>query len=282
VHEVYLTYERQIGADMSLSLSGRLNRARNLPIAIDTNLASAGTQPDGTPKWTATGRPNPAFGNIFVSESTGYQNYRGLVTTLTKRFSHGASFQISHHWSHVEGAAYVSDFTGFGIFTTPSNPQDLSSDVGLGDFDMPQRLTVTGVFEPSSASLHGIAGTILNGWQVSPRIVATKGYPFSPLTGLDTNGDSVFNDRPSGYAYNSFRVPGYYAIDGRITRKIKLNAQTLELIVEGFNLANQLTPTGPSAINRTWGTGTTPNATFITLISSQASRQIQIAARLTF
>ena len=178
---------------------------------------------------------------------------------------------------------FVNDFTGFGIFTTPSNPQSLGVDAGLGDFDMPHRFTLTGVLEPSLASLHGVAAALLNGWQLSPRVVATKGYPYTAVTGLDDNGDTVFNDRPSGIGYNTFRVPGYYSIDARLARRIQLpDRRTLEFIAEGFNLANRPIPSSASAINRTWGTGATPNATFGQLLTSQASRQFQLAVRMSF
>jgi len=51
------------------------------------------------------------------------------------------------------------------------------------------------------------------------------------------------------------------------------------LILDGFNLANQLIPT---AVNRTFGPNATPNATFGQVITSQASRQFQLATRVTF
>jgi hypothetical protein len=54
------------------------------------------------------------------------------------------------------------------------------------------------------------------------------------------------------------------------------------VIFEGFNLANKLTPQGPTSVNRTWGTGVTPNATFGQVINSQASRQFQLGLRLNF
>ena len=75
-------------------------------------------------------------------------------------------------------------------------------------------------------------------------------------------------------------MPGYYAIDMRFSRRIPFDAtQTLELIVEGFNLANQLIPT---AVNRTYGPNLIPNTTFGQVITSQASRQFQLAMRLNF
>jgi hypothetical protein len=278
-HEAFATYERELFGDASVSVTYRINRARNMPVTLVTNITPNGQLADGTPRWSTTSRENPAFGNILIAESIGYQNYQGLVTTFTKRFSHGFSLQASHHWSHVEGAAFANDFTGFGIFTSPSNPQDLSADRGTGDFDMPQRFRLIGVLEPSTR-LSGVAGAFLNGWILAPRIVAAKGYPYSAVTGQDNNGDTVFNDRPSGVGYNTFRTPGYYSIDMRFSRRLPLDARrNLELIVEGFNLTNQLMPT---AVNRTWGPNATPNATFGQVITSQASRQFQLAARLNF
>jgi hypothetical protein len=278
-HEAFATYERELARHYALAVTYRLNRARDLPVTLVTNITPAGTLADGTPRWTTTGRPNPAFGNILLAQSIGYQNYQGLVTTLTRRFSSAFSFQASHHWSHVEGAAFANDFTGFGIFTSPSNPQNVTADTGTGDFDMPQRFTLTGVFE-TATSLSGAAGALANSWMFAPRIVAAKGYPYNAVTGQDTNGDTVFNDRPAGIPYNAYRVPGYYAIDLRISRKIEpARGRSIELILEGFNLANQLIPT---AVNRTYGPNATPNATFGQVITSQASRQFQLATRVTF
>lgn len=278
-HEAFATYERELARHYALAVTYRINRARDLPVTLVTNITPAGVLADGSPRWTTAGRPNPAFGNIFVAQSIGYQDYQGLVTTLTKRFSSGFSFQASHHWSHVEGAAFANDFTGFGIFTSPSSPQNLASDTGTGDFDMPQRFVFTGVVETASQS-SGVAGALANGWLFAPRIVAAKGYPYNAVTGQDNNGDTVFNDRPAGIAYNAYRVPGYYSIDLRISRKVAASqGRSIELILEGFNLANQLIPT---AVNRTFGPNTTPNATFGQVITSQASRQFQLATRFTF
>jgi hypothetical protein len=282
-YEYFTSYDRELFRDFALSVTYRINRGRNLPVAYVTNLTPAGTLADGTRRWTTSPRPDPRFGNIFVSQSIGYQNYQGLVTVLNKRFSHGVSFQASYHWSKVKGAGFSNDFTGFGIFTSPSDPQNIEADNGTGDFDMPHRFVLTGVFEPRFSGLEGAAGALANGWQLAPRVVATKNYPFTAVTGLDNNGDTVFNDRPVGVGYNTFRVPGYYAIDLRVARKFPVaKDRVLELIIEGFNLANQITPQGSTAVNRTWGTGLTPNATFGQIINSQAARQFQIAFRLTF
>jgi hypothetical protein len=278
-HEAFVTYDRELVRDTAVSLTYRLNYGRKLPYSIVTNITQAGTLPDGRPRWTTANRPNPQFGNIFVAVSDGHQDYHGLVATVSKRFSDGYSFQASYHGSRVTGAAFVNDFTGFGIFTSPSHPQDIEADSGLGDFDMPHRFTLIGVFEPRTG-LTGAAGAIVNGWVLAPRIIAAKGYPLNPLTGQDINGDTVFNDRPADAARNSFRQPGYSSIDLRVSRRLPLaGARSLELIVEGFNLGNYVIP---RTINATWGPNAAANATFGTVTAARESRQFQIGARLNF
>jgi hypothetical protein len=276
----FTTFERELARDLGLSVTYQGNQARNLPLALNVNLADAGTLPDGRRRWSTTGRPDARYGNIFVSTSIGEQDYHGLVTVLTKRYSRGTSFQLSHHWSKADGAAFVNDFTGFGVFTSPSDPLDPEVDRGPSDFDMRQRFTATLVVEPRVPGLTGGLGAVVNGWQVSSRIIASDGFRFNATTGQDGNGDTVFNDRPQGQTYNSFELPAYRTLDLRLTRLLDLGrARKLELIAEGFNLTNRLNPTN---VNRTWGPNATPNATFNTVTGAETARQFQLAARFSF
>ena len=183
----------------------RGTRPVNLPLAFNANLAPAGTSADGRRLWSTQNRPDPRYGNIFVSASIGEQRYDGLVAVLSKRFSAGHSFQLSYHLSRANGSAFVNDFTGFGIFTSPSDPLNVDVDRGPSDFDMRNRFSATLVYEPQFA-LDGAAGTLLNNWHLSSRIIASDGFRFNGTTGQDSNGDTVFNDRPSGQTYNSVRA----------------------------------------------------------------------------
>ncbi len=153
----FTTFERELARDLGLSVTYQGNQARNLPLALNVNLADAGTLPDGRRRWSTQNRPDPRYGNIFVSTSIGEQDYNGLVTVLTKRYSKGTSFQLSHHLSKADGAAFVNDFTGFGVFTSPSDPLNPEVDRGPSDFDMRQRFTATLVVEPRLPGLKGAA-----------------------------------------------------------------------------------------------------------------------------
>lgn len=280
VYNWFGTVEHQLAKDYSLAVTYQGTRGTKLPVSLNVNLAQTGTLADGTRRWSTTGRPDPRFGNIFVAESIGEQQYHGLITTLSKRFSNGFSFQAAHHVSTTRGVAFTNDFTGFGTFTTPSDPMNLEVDRGPGDFDMRQRFTLIGVVEPRFAAGSGLSAAVLNGWQFSTRLIASTGYTFDARTGQDNNGDTLFTDRPSGIGYNAFFLPNYLTFDLRLSRILSTGrGGKLELIAEGFNLTNRLNPT---SVNTNYGPNPTPNATFNVPTAAETARQFQLAARFSF
>lgn len=275
----FATLEQELASNLAMSVTYQGNKASNLPVALNVNLSPAGTTADGRRLWSTQNRPDPRYGNIFVSSPIGEQRYDGLVAVLTKRLSAGNSFQLSYHLSKAEGTAFVNDFTGFGVFTSASDPLAIEADRGPSDFDMRNRFSATFVYEPSLAA-NGVAGALLNGWQLSSRVIASDGFRFNATTGQDLNGDTIFNDRPTGQGYNSFELPGYVIVDLRLERSVAVGrGRRLELIAEGFNLTNRLNPTN---VNRTWGPNATANANFNTPTSAETARQFQLAVRFAF
>ena len=276
----FATWDQELRRNLAFSLTYQGNQASNLPVALNENLRQIGVLPDGRRQWSTANRPDPRFGNIFVSSSIGEQRYDGLVAVLTKRFSAGNSFQLSYHLSKTRGTAFVNDFTGFGVFTSPSDPLDASVDDGPSDFDMRNRFSATAVWQPEIARLTGATGALVNGWKMSSRVIASDGFRFNATTGQDTNGDTVFNDRPAGQGYNSFELPAYVTVDLRVDRTLPLGGgRTVDLIAEGFNLTNRLNPT---SVNRTWGPNAVANATFNTPTAAETARQFQLALRVSF
>ena len=188
--------------------------------------------------------------------------------------------QFAYHTSKVSGVAFADDFTGFGIFTSPSDPRTAIQDQGPGDFDLRHRLTFTGVWEPRLRNLTGVANKLVNGWSISSRVIGQTGFSFNATTGRDENGDTIFNDRPLALGYNAFKLPEYATVDLRLSRKLKVREKgELELVGEGFNLANRLNPT---AINRVFRFGATANANFRQVTSAENARQFQLAIRYSF
>ncbi len=276
----FATWEQELARNLALSITYQGNSAANLPLALNENLALVGTTADGRRLWSTANRPDPRFGNIFVSSSVGEQRYDGLVAVLTKRLSAGNSFQLSYHASRTDGTAFVNDFTGFGVFTSPSDPLDPGVDQGPSDFDMQNRFSATAVWQPPTSGLEGWTRGLFHGWQMSTRVIASDGFRFNATTGQDGNGDTVFNDRPAGQGYNSFELPAYVSLDLRLDRSLELGSgRRLELIAEGFNLTNRLNPTN---VNRTWGPNSAANTNFNTPTAAETARQFQLAARFSF
>ncbi len=280
VHQYFATVEHQLIRDGALAVSYFGNHALDLPYSIPSNLAVTGTAPNGGPQYGGTtNRPNPAFGNIYTTVSAGYQNYNGFLLVYTQRARHGLSFQAAYNSQHVRGVSYTNNFTTFGALTTPSNPANPSADVGPGDFSQPNRFTLTAVYNTMFPVSNAGVSRLLNGWALTARQVAQSGLPFSPLTGQDNNGDLIFNDRPVGYGYNSYRLPAYVEADFRVSRDLHVHERnTVQVAAEVFNAPNRLNATN---VNRTFGPGTTPNSSFNTPTAAETARQFQLSIRFT-
>src|SRR5436853_5527921 len=137
-------------------------RARN----ISAPLPGDGTPPFGTAV------------NIFEYESSGISRQNLLAVNaynrLNKRFTLFASYVYAKINSDTDGAS------GF-----PANGFDLGSEYGRSALDIRHRVFA--------------GGTINLPWRLSlnPFIVAASGAPFNITTGVDSNGDTLFTDRPA-------------------------------------------------------------------------------------
>jgi hypothetical protein len=280
VYNFFATVERQLVGDLSVAATYQGTRGRQLPFSRIDNLTPTGQLlADGRVRWTTNPRPDRRFGNIFVAESGPTQNYNGLILTANQRLNRRITFQASYHYSKTYGFAYVDDFTGFGIFTTPSDPQSRALDGGRGDFDMRHRFLLLATWTPEFR-VSGKAGLVANGWQLSTRSILQTGFPFNATVGQDLNGDTVFNDRPVGIPYNNFTLPGYYTIDLRLTRNFSIRErQNVEFIAETFNALNR---TNVTNVVRVWGPNPAPNANFRTPTTAENARQFQLALRYSF
>ncbi len=280
-YNYFATLEREFLPNWGVSVTYQGTRGRNLPVSLNTNLRNTGTTlADGRSLWSSTNRPDPRFGNIFISESIGTSNYDGLTFVLNKRYAKGLSLQASYQYSKSYGFFFADDFTGFGIFTSPTDPRTLNFDGGPGDFDMRHRFLLTGTWEPTIQSGPAAMKTLVNGWMLSSRVIAQSGFSFNATTGRDENGDTVLNDRPLGIPYNAFKLPNYNTVDFRLTRNFRFRERNrLEFIIETFNIANTVNVTN---VNRVWGFNPVANANFRTPTAAENARQFQLALRWSF
>ncbi len=123
-------------------------------------------------------RPIPTDGNVFQYESTGRFNQNQLIFNFRSNFIDGVSIFGNYSFSGAK-----SDSDGAGTF--PANSYDLSGEYGNAALDVRHRFVVGGNFE----TLWGV--------RLSPFVTFRSGIPFNITTGADTNGDSLFTERPA-------------------------------------------------------------------------------------
>lgn len=122
-------------------------------------------------------RPFNDFGNVYQYESSGRFNSRRLRVNFTKRFGKN-SFDIRYDLQSAK-----SDTDGPASF--PANQFDLSSEYGRSALDIRQTLFLSGYF------------SLPYNFTLSSFVIANSGSPFNIILGQDTNGDSIFAERPA-------------------------------------------------------------------------------------
>ena len=123
-------------------------------------------------------RPRPDIGNIFQYESSGRYNQNQLIFNFKSNFSEKASV-----FGNYSFGGSKSDTDGPRSF--PGDPYDLSNEYGSSAQDIRHRFALGGSYE------------VAYGIKLSPLINFRSGVPFNITTGTDSNGDTLFTERPT-------------------------------------------------------------------------------------
>jgi hypothetical protein len=116
------------------------------------------------------------YGGYQIFANDAYSHYHSLQTTLSRRWSQGY-LQAAYTWSKSTDATS----TGNPAFNTAfNNESNLSASRGLSDFDRPQRLVVSYVYDlPFLQHSSGVAHAVVGGWQIGGVTIVQSGLPFS-------------------------------------------------------------------------------------------------------
>jgi hypothetical protein len=143
-------------------------RSRNINAPICTSLVSC----------TGAVRPNPLAGNIFEYESTGFLNQQQIIANFRTQFNDKISLFGNYRLGFSK-----SDADGPGSF--PAYSYDFAGEWGSSALDIRHNFF--------------IGGSVTLPWAINlrPFINASSGRPFNITTGVDTNGDTRFTERPT-------------------------------------------------------------------------------------
>ena len=209
-------------------------------------------------------RPYPNWGVISMNTHTGRSAYHGLLTGLTKRFSHrwqaSATYALSGLW-----AAESRPFSGLHIVPFPTVP-DLGGEWGLSQDDQRHRAVFNGIWQ------------VGRGFQLSGLHYLGAGNRRSGNYGGDSrNTGSTFSGRlrPNGtiVPLNSIIAPPQNRTDLRLQQRISVHRLSVDGIAEIFNIFNR-----PN-----WDIGTQESTTsqYLQHVNAQY-RSAQVGFRLTF
>jgi hypothetical protein len=249
-------------------------------------------------------RPIPTLGDVLLVESTSTSTYHALDVSVSRRSRQGLWVKAAYTLSNS-----MDDTSAFlatdGDDNTPQDSRNLAAEWGPSDFDVRQRLVLTGsVTTPVSAS------PLLRRWVMSAVFTAQSGRPFTPRVSFDNSntgnvgGGTFAYDRPNvvtgtppagakivSYNGQQFAIapqytfgnagrdsltgPAYAALDAMVSRQVPLGARRqLSLRLEIFNALNRKNLQLPDSF--------VDRVTFGQSLAAYAPRQVQLAARFTF
>ena len=150
---------------------------------------------------------------IFANDA--YSIYHSLQTTVSRRWS-GQYVQVAYTFSKNIDAT-SSGNTAFNTAYNSETTVDASR--GLSDFDRPQRLTATYVYDlPIFVHSSGIRRAALGGWSISGVTTIQSGTPFSII---DSSAGTGFLGQGSSPLIGASLAPGFSISQGYTTGSIQ-------------------------------------------------------------
>ena len=133
---------------------------------------------------------------LLTNVGNGLSDSNQFQLTVDKRFSR--HFAIRGAYTVAKTIDLTSGFRSrSGQYTDPLNPR---LDRALADFDTPQRLVISGIWElPFDYGIHsdGILKRVASGWQLSGIVSFQKGQPFTLYSNGNASEQNNFLDRPN-------------------------------------------------------------------------------------
>jgi hypothetical protein len=196
VIQYMLNFQRQLTASTVSEFGYLGSQGHRLERLISYNLP----QPAATGSVTARS-PAPEFGNIQYLAGVVNSNYHSLSAKLTRRMSSGVTFLTGYTWSKS-----IDDGSGIRVLgSDPLKPQDgtcVSCERGLSIFDTRHRLVTSVLYAVPFGKgrkylAHGIAGSLVGGWELSGIWTVSTGFPLSILSGKDQSNTGHGYDKPN-------------------------------------------------------------------------------------
>mgnify|MGYP006278728425 CR=1 FL=1 len=152
-------------------------------------------------------RPDPSVGNITQIQSTGKRTQDRVTVALNARYIPRRMVgMVMYQYANTRNFADSPT-------SLPADSLHPDADWGPSAQDVRHRLFIN------------FNTPLWNGVRVGLNMQGASALPYTITTGLDANGDTVFNDRPAGVSRNSARGAAQWTTNIRINKSIGLGGQ---------------------------------------------------------
>lgn len=222
VHNWNLSVEKQFGPNWMASASYVGSKTSHIWVAYEANPGLYinvpsnvnGCTPNQAPSTSNTNCrralyvANPSQGQYFSNMTSLWDGanaeYNALLLTARHRFANNFTLLTNYTWSHcISDQDFSGELTNSrpDLFVTPVTNPDysvLKGDRGNCGFDIRHNGNVSVV--AATPKFKGVAGKLLNDWQLAPLMSYRSGTPYTVTTGADTartGATTSYKDRPN-------------------------------------------------------------------------------------
>jgi hypothetical protein len=193
IQQASIGYERPLGEFGNIRTDYMWTRGHDTLRAINVNAPVNGVRPDS------------AVGNVTQIESTGRRASDRINVMLLLRYPRVRGLMGNVGYQYANNRSFADS-----PLALPADSTNPDADWGPSATDIRHRV----FFMFNTPLLYGVRASLQGQYSSAP--------PYSITTGLDGNGDTVFNDRPSGVGRNSARGASQWNLNLRLNRSINL------------------------------------------------------------
>ena len=250
-HQTSIGFQHQIGDTMALEVDYVYTGARNSEHFRNANMSFDPTTGVNFPFTDISKRPYPDWGVIPMRVMDAVNNYHGLQTGFTKRFSNrwqaSATYTLSGEWDSTP--LPINHFVGCvgpvnGLTMTCDTPFDVAKDLG-GEYTHSGAGVRYGAGDQRHRGVFNGIWDVGSGFQLSGLYSYGSGLRYGTIYGADLRDEGgVFVTRrlrPDGTLVprNDFVGDPVHRVDLRLQQRIPLGGGvSLDGIFEVFNLLN--------------------------------------------
>jgi hypothetical protein len=253
---------------------------------------------------------NSSFSQIYMAQTNSNSVYFGGTISVRRQFSKGFTFQTAYTYGKAIADADGSQTINY------YDVNNRSLDRAVASYDVPQRLSINGVWDlPFLRTCGSWACNVAGGWQLSGYTVMEKGLPLDVITTApypkgDYNADGTNADRPnapsssvqrSGFSFSPYLTgivtgtdfpvppPGHVGTLGRNAFRgpgfARTDLSLAKVIRTGERFSAKLRIDAFNAFNRVNLSAPTMDLSsnnFGKSTAAEISRQIQVGLQLRF